>query len=434
MRKIHRSPARGLLVGAAIALTVALAGCTTTTASTNDPDPDAQLLVWTDSSRQAGFEQYVKEHPDANVKIETYDTATLLSKIQLFNKTGKGWPDVVFDPTPNEVASLADSSFDYAASLDDLVSQDVKDGFGASLDGCTIDGKLVCLKNDLAQSVLWYDKTLMDEFGYEVPTTWDDYAALGEKVAAEHPGYIIGTAGFKFAYYDFFWSSGCPTQSVTDASTVNIDTADPRCTRVADLLDPLLKSGVVSRSGPFDADVAALGKDLKILMMPGASWYGDFVFKPEASYALPEGRLAAAAYPKWEGEDENWSGATGGGIYVASKHSKNLKGAAAIAEWMATNVDYQKASPTYPAFGPAADVWVADHATDSFYAEDPTPALKAQAALINPAVNNTVYGIEDAFTATVVASVRGGGTIAAGLPDLQTQLSQLAQAAGYAVK
>jgi hypothetical protein len=35
--------------------------------------------------------------------------------------------------------------------------------------------------------------------------------------------------------------------------------------------------------------------------------------------------------------------------------------------------------------------------------------------------------------ATVVASIKGGGDIATALPDLQTQLSGLAQAAGYEV-
>jgi multiple sugar transport system substrate-binding protein len=252
-------------------------------------------------------------------------------------------------------------------------------------------------------------------------------------VAKEHPGYIIGTAGFKFVYYDFFWSSGCPLQNVTAPQTVHIDTKDSKCTRVADLLDPLIESGVVSRGGPFDPDVVKLGKEQKILMLPGASWYGDFVFKPESSYALPAGRLAAAPYPKWDGEDKAWSGATGGGIYVVSKHSKNKKGAAAVAQWMATSPDFQTSAPTYPAYGPAADAWGAKHATDPFYAADPIPALKAQAALINPLAANTAYGVEDAINGTVVAKVKSNGKIADGLPDLQTQLVQLAQSVGYAV-
>ncbi|PRY52876.1 multiple sugar transport system substrate-binding protein [Knoellia remsis] len=416
--------------GLALALTACSGGASTGAAA---DDPNAPLLVWTDSTRQPAFEAYQKANPDVKMKIETYDSAALLTKIQLFNRTGKGWPDVLFDAVPNEVASLSSKLFDYAQPLNDLVPADVQKNFGTANAGCTIDGQLYCLKNDLAQSVLWYDKTLMGEFGYEVPKTWDEYAALGQKVAAEHPGYIIGTAGFKFVYYDFFWSSGCPLQTVTGPQQVKIDTKDPKCTRVTNLLDPLIEKGVVSRSGPFDADVVKLGKEKKILMMPGASWYGDFVFKPESSYALPQGRLAAAPYPTWSGESKAWSGATGGGIFLVSKHSKNKKGAAAIAQWMATDPGVQAEAPTYPAYGPAAEAWAAKRADDPFYAENPIPALKAQADLINPAESNTAYGVEDAITGTVVAKVRAGGTLADGMEDLQAQLTQLAQSVGYAV-
>lgn len=434
--RAHPTSKRSRLALAAVAAATAaliLSSCAGTPQGASD-DGDGELLVWTDATRQPGFEEYQKQHPDVKLKIETYDPATLLSKIQLFNQTGEGWPDVIFDAVPNEIASLANPTFDFAQPLDDLVPKDVQDGFGTSNDGCTIDGKLYCLKNDLAQSVLWYDKTLMEEFGYEVPTTWDEYAELGERVAAEHPGYIIGTAGFSFVYYDFFWSSGCPIQTVTESQTVQINTEDDRCTRVADLLDPLLDAGVVARSGPFDADVTELGKQGKILMMPGASWYGDFVFKPEASYALPEGRLAAATYPTWEGEDKAWSGATGGGVFVVSKHSDDQQAAADVAQWMTTDVDYQSAAATYPAYGPAAEKWNAAKATDPFYAEDPTPALVAQAQLINPAESNTAYSVEEAFTSTVVSAVRGGDSIASALPALQTQLTQLAQSVGYIVE
>jgi ABC-type glycerol-3-phosphate transport system substrate-binding protein len=397
-------------------------------------DPNATLLVWTDATRQGGFEQFQKSHPGVKMKIETYDPTSLLTKIQLFNRTGKGWPDVVFDGQPNDVASLSSKLFDFTEPLNDLVPKDVQLNFGTANAGCTIDGKLYCLKNDLAQSVLWYNKSLMDKFGYTVPTTWQEYGALGQTVAKEHPGYIIGTAGFGYVYYDFLWSSGCPLQNVVGADTVHINTKDPKCTRVTDVLDPLLAAGAVSRGGPFDPDTIKLGKQQKILMMPGASWYGDFVFKPAASYGTPNGQLAAAAYPRWDGEDKAYSGATGGGIYLVSKHSKNTKGAAAIAEWMATSNDFQVSAPTFPAYLPAAKAWGDKHATDPFYATNPIPVLQGQADLINPATSTTRYAVDDAINGTLVAKVRAGGKLADGMDALQAQLTQLAQTVGYVVQ
>ena len=62
-----------------------------------------------------------------------------------------------------------------------------------ALDPCTVNGKVYCLRNDLAQNVLWFNKTLMDQFGYTVP---DDVGGLPdaqrEGGARDHPGYIIG--------------------------------------------------------------------------------------------------------------------------------------------------------------------------------------------------------------------------------------------------
>ncbi|MDQ0634175.1 ABC-type glycerol-3-phosphate transport system substrate-binding protein [Arthrobacter pascens] len=427
---------KGASIAALLATAVlALSACSGGGASQAAPsdDPNATLLVWTDSTRQAGFEAFQKANPNVKMKIETVDGSALLTKIQLFNRTGSGWPDVVFSQNPDDATSLSSSQYNYMASLDSLVSQDVQKGFGNANQGCTQGGKLMCLKNDLAQDVLWYNKPLMEKFGYKLPTTWDEYQALGKKVAAEHPGYIIGAAGDTNVYYDYFWSSGCPLQTVVSDTEVKINTKDPKCTRVADMLDPLLANGSVAKASPFDPSVAALGKDQKVLMMPGASWFGDFVFKPAASFGSPEGVIAAAPIPAWSGEPTNYSGAQGGGIYMVSSHSKNTAGAVKIALWMATSNDYQTTAPTYPAYGPAATAWAARLASDKFYAENPFPVLQAAAGKINPAESPTRYGMAPALSATVTAAIKSGKTIASSLEDLQTQLAGVAQTTGYAV-
>jgi ABC-type glycerol-3-phosphate transport system substrate-binding protein len=427
------APRRRLMVGVLAASVMAVAACSSSGGATSKADPNATLLIWTDATRQPGFEQFSKAHPDVKMKIETYDGSSLLTKIQLFNRTGKGWPDVIFDGQPNNVAALSSPLFNYTQPLDELIPEQVKQGYGTANATCTLAGKTVCLKNDLAQTVLWYDTKLMSEFGYQVPTTWAEYTKLGLRIAEEHPGYIVGTAGSEFATYDYFQSSGCPLQTVTGPQAVHIDTKDPKCTRVAAALDPLIKAGVVTRGGPFDPETAKLGQQKKVLMMPGASWFGDFLFKPASSFGTPKGRIAAAAYPTWEGEPKNYSGAAGGGVYMVSRHSANTKQAAAIAQWMATDLGYQKSAPTYPAYGLAAKAWGEAKSTDAFYAIDPFPVLQKQASLINPVVAPISFDVPLTVTNTVAAKIRSGGTLRDGLADLQTQLASLAQSVGYAV-
>lgn len=396
-------------------------------------DPNATVLVWTDSTRQDAFKAFQKANPDVKLKVEVIDATAILTKIQLANRVGKGWPDVIFDSVPNDVAALSSPLFNYALPLDDLVPKDVQDDFSTGLKGCKIDGKLYCLQNDVAQSVLWYNKTQLDRFGYKVPTTWSEYKALGEKVAKEHPGYILGAAGGGNVWYDYLWSSGCPLATVKSSTQVQINAEDTKCTRVADTLDPMLANGSVSRLSPFDPEMNKLAKAGKLLMQPAASWFGEFVIKAEKGYNVAPGQFAAAPMPSWDGESINYSGAQGGGIYVVSAHAKNKTGAVAVAQWVATNDAYQAAAPTYPAYGPAAKAWLAKVSTDKFYAKDPSAVLTEAASKINPAVGPTRYSIDGAVTSTVVAAITSGKSIASALPGLQTQLAGLAASSGYEV-
>ena len=91
--------------------------------------------------------------------------------MQLFDRAGSGWPDVVFSSQNND-ASWASQKSDgkqaFAAALNKgLVPGDVlASSPKGSLNPCTVDGTVYCLRNDLAQAVLWYNKSLMDQFGY----------------------------------------------------------------------------------------------------------------------------------------------------------------------------------------------------------------------------------------------------------------------------
>jgi ABC-type glycerol-3-phosphate transport system substrate-binding protein len=435
-----RTARRGLLAALVIGMAPTLAACGSSgTAASSQAtgfthDRATTLVVWTDSIRLGGFQTEQKKHPEVKMRIQVYDPSTLLSKIQLANRTGKGWPDVVYDSVPGDVASLASSTFgDFAQDLTNLVPKNIQRGFGGTDDACIVDGKLSCLRQSIAQDVIWYNKPLMQKFGYKIPTTWAQYEQLGEQVASQHPGYIIGTAGYQTVWDDYMFASGCPLAEVTSPNHVTINALDPRCTRVTDMLDALIADGSVSRDSQFDPSVVKLGQEQKILMMPAASWYGDFVFEPANSYNTPNGVLAAAAMPKWDGQSQAWSGAQGGGIYLVSRHSKDVVDAAALAQWVSTDPDVLKGAPTYPGYLPAATVWGQHLATSGFYAVNPFPVIQAQATLINSVNQPVRYSVDQVVTQTLIQSVRSGGTLKQALPQLQSQLVNLARAAGYQV-
>ena len=399
---------------------------------------DAPITVWVDSTREAAVKLYKEKHPDvaSKIKIEIADRATLPAKVLLFNNTGSGWPDVVF-AEPELVGQVADSSRNFPADLTPYVAKDVLDKFAPGANApCTFDGKLFCLRNDLAQVVVWYNKPLMDKFGYKVPTTWEEYTALGEQVAKDHPGYVIGAFGDPQAINTYYWAGQCPIGQLQDANTTKINLTDPKCVRVTQMVDKLIANGSISKLGPFDPAFAKLANTDKILMLPAASWYGEYVFggKPDSTYYKEaKGQLGVAAPLKWQADDKAYTGAQGGAAWTMSRHTQNPKLAADLIVWLTTANDYQGTAPTLPAFLPAQETWSKTVSSNKVYATDPFPVLKASSSLIDPLWANVRFDRATLFNTVVIGAVTKGQTVESVLPDYQKQLSALAEAAGYKV-
>ncbi|MGW0823489.1 ABC transporter substrate-binding protein [Streptomyces sp. NPDC002845] len=397
----------------------------------------SEITVWADATRVPGVEAYQKAHPDVKIKIVTYSgnangATDLQTKIRLFDRTGSGWPDVAFTANVNDASWASQGKTPYAAPLNqDLIPESTLSGFAdGALDPCTFNGNTYCLRNDLAQNVLWYNKKLMDKFGYSVPTTWEEYQALGEKVAEEHPGHLVGTAGDAWAPEVYFWASQCPASTATDAKKVKVDLRDPKCTRMAELLDTLIAKSSVSKDTVFSAGFIK-NQASKVLMLPGPSWYGQVLFN--STFKIPKGQIAAAAPLKFEGDTKNYTGNVGGGLWFTSSHSKNLKAATDLVTWMTTSNAYQGTAGTYPAYKKAAVTWLANQKQTGYFAEDVSPVFQEAAELIWPGWSATQYSQEAIYSSTVVPALNSGKTLTDTLDPWQTAITNKAESLGYTV-
>lgn len=403
-------------------------------------DENAPITVWVDTTRLAGAELYKTLHPDVAdlVNIEVVDRGQFPAKVLLFNNTGSGWPDVVFaEPFPL-VAQVSDVAHHYPLDLKDWVPQEIIDGFApGALEPCTFEGHLYCLRNDLAQVVLWYDAKLMQQYGYEVPTTWEEYQALGAQVAQDHPGTIVGTCGDDQCYSSYFWGSRCPIGEVRSAAEVYINTSDPRCLRAAEMLDTMIANKSVATLSPFDPAFVELAKAGKLLMLPAASWYGEYIFggKPDSLYyQTAEGQLGVALPLKWADDDAIYTGAQGGSAWTVSNHTLNPTLAVDVAIFMAAGHEYQDTAVTFPAWLPAADVWAGTVAGNPVYAFDPYPILKEAAGyMTTQGLGNIRYDWQTPWSTDIVGAVLGGETIVSALPTVQATYTGLAESQGYMV-
>jgi multiple sugar transport system substrate-binding protein len=403
-------------------------------------DPNAPVVVWIDSVREPAIEAWKAAHPDKAdlVTVEVVDILQIPAKTALANQVGSGWPDVTFNGA-NLIAMTATERNDWALDLRPYVAQDVLDQFEEFvLAECVRpDGSLICLSNDVAQSVTYYNKPLMDEFGYEVPTTWEELADLGERVAAEHPGYLIGAFGDALSLDMYFWTARCATGRLLDADTVYINVLAPECVRAAQWVDQMQALGVVAKVGTFDPTFIEAANQDKILILTAPSWFGEFVFggkEDSVYYTQANGQLGVALPPKWEADDQPYFGGQGGAAWAVSKHAANPALAIELATWLATANEYQvDLAPTYPAFKPAAAEWVTRIVENPLYANDPGPVYVEAAGFQDPEFGIVTYDTASIFATTVIGALNEGRTVESSLQAFQDALVQAAGVEGYEV-
>ncbi|MBK3576374.1 extracellular solute-binding protein [Streptomyces sp. MBT65] len=454
-----RSPRTGrrhsLLRAAAVTLSLAtaaaLAGCAsadTTTPSSSGTSAfkpaaqkaGSQITVWADSTRLPSVQAYQKSHPDVKMKIVTYDggadgSTYLQSKVQLFDRTGSGWPDVVFG-TPTDVTWASEATKPgaqpFAAPLDEkLVPQATLDGFAkGSLTPCQFNGHTYCMRNDIAQVLLWYNKSLMDKWGYQVPATWQEYEALGKKVAKEHPGYLVGSAGDTNSHESYFWSGQCPAFDLVKPDTLRTDLADPKCTRMATLLDNLISAKAIATQGFFSQGFAK-DSGSKVLMAYGPSWYGQYLFK--AGFKTPAKQIAAAPPLTWQGESTAATGNVGGGVWMVSSHSANLKASSDLVTWLTTSDANQATAPTYPAYTQAAKAWLANPANKDYFANDVSGPFEQAANEVWTGWSNTRFSDSTAWSSVVLPALTAGKSLTETLPAWQQEIAGEAKTQGYKV-
>ncbi|MFD8725861.1 ABC transporter substrate-binding protein [Streptomyces sp. NPDC059629] len=429
----------GCAAGAALTLTACsgggAAGTTNKDGFAQAPQKDGALTVWVDATRVAAAKLYRQQHPGVKMDIVTYDgdangSNYLQTKVQLFNRTGKGWPDVVFSSQNNETTWAVDQNF--AAPLNKgLIPESTLGQFakGAN-DVCTVGGTVYCLRNDLSQAVLWYNAPLLKKFGYTVPTTWEEFQKLGEKVAKEHPGYLVGDAGDSFAPEIYLWASKCGANHITGPKSVSVNTSSEACTKMAKLMDVLIKNKSMSTSGVFSTDFGK-NKANKVLLMPGPAWYGGAVF--EGTFKTPAKQIGAAPIPQWQGDTSPSTGNVGGGTWLLSQHSTHIKAATDFLKWVTTDNAYQgEKAPGFPAYAPAAATWLKGQDASGYFATD-LSALKDASSQVWPGWGSGQFSQEAIWAATVKPGLTQGKSVVSMLPAWQDSIVKYAKADGYKV-
>ena len=397
------------------------------------------ITVWVDAVRQPAVEAFVAAHPEVKINMVLYDASSgasgsLQTKIGLADQADEGWPDVVFSTQQNDAAWAAkeiNGVQPFAMVLNDgFFEQSWLDGFTpGALDPVTVDGNVYGLRNDLAPVLFWYNKALLDQFGYEPPKTWEDYQALGDKLAADHAGYFLGAVGDGFeGPYIYYWSGEAPIFQVK-GDTFSSDVNDPNSKKVTALLDHMLANGTITQDSLFGASFVAKADHL--VAIPGPAWYAGALFQNDASVNAKPGTWAAAPPLYWPNGDKV-TGNVGGGVWYVSSHTTNPDAVKTFLKFIITN---EKTAGTggLPAYKAAADKWLDAQASSGFYAGDFKTAMSTAAASVWSGWGFPKVSPETSWSKIIVPGLAAGKTISDLSADWEQEMKNEAQVEGYDV-
>jgi len=404
------------------------------------------ITVWVDSVRKPEADAYKAAHPSVCTTIETWDgdsngATEGQTDVEKWNQAGSGWPNVMFSEQVNDPIWMAKAPWNYAANLKGLLKSSVlKNWSKTSLAQCTVGGKLICLQDNLAPEVLWVNTHLMKKFGYKVPKTWQQWAAIGKDVAKHHKGYIIGTLGDSYGGWLYYWANRCPLEHFVKGGDLLINPNDAQCSEMTKLLQPLVSDGSVVDSSVFDTDFPKTwGKKDKVLMLPGADWYALSILQD--TIGIPSGQITAKDPLAWGNSSKVTDGQIGGGPWIVSRHDKGaqLKLDASFVVWETTAfnplpLSNPNSRPGLPADSKIAKPWLASLNKDKYFSAPPGPAILKAVGEVWSGWSIVTYSDQPYWSTDVKGGLAQHKSLSSSFSAYAHDLVNAAQAAGYTVK
>ena len=286
-----------------------------------------------------GWEEVVKVFEKKNdVKVELTLEKNISETLRPVLTSGKNVPDLVYLSIGAE-GKLTDTmaSEKQIADISDVLEMDVpgeevmvKDkilpGFSEALTSSPYgDGKMYLAPINYAPCGLFYNAGLFEQKGWEVPTTWDEMWALGDKAKAE--GIYLFTYPTT-GYFDAFFSALLNVTAGPDAYTklMNYDTKTWESKEVREAFDIVGKLATYTEPNTVaNANKDSFAKnqqlilDNKALFVPNGTWLpGEMADAPRADGF----KWGFTALPKLNANTDSYSTAFVEQVYIP-KDAKN---------------------------------------------------------------------------------------------------------------
>lgn len=325
--------------GVAVVTAAALTGCAGAGAAeescTNEiVNPDAtQVSVW---AWYPAFEDVVdlfnENHDDVQICWTNAGQGNdEYTKFSTAIESGSGAPDVIM------LEAEVLSSFAIRDSLVDLSEYGAADVQGDYTEGAWKDvssgDAVYAIPVDGGPMGMLYRQDILDQYGIEAPTTWDEFAAAAQKLKDEGaPGVLANFPpnGRAFTQALFAQAGSVPfTYDSASPQEIGIDVADQGSKDVLAFWQDLADKGLVAVDEAFTADYNTKLVDGSYAIYVAAAWGPGYLQGLEGSDEGAEWR--AAPVPQWDVDNPvqiNWGGST----FAVTSQADDKEAAAIVAK------------------------------------------------------------------------------------------------------
>lgn len=271
------------------------------------------LKFWTFEYAEAVdpfFDQYVEEWNathDLKVERQEFPWAQYTGEILTTGIATGNAPDVFFI-SPGDWRRYAESGL--ALPLQDYIPDYLKeDILPASWDAVTLNDNVYSLPFEMEPVVLWYNKTMLEEAGVAVPTTWDELLSAAQTLTTpDRYGILIPTNPDyyeNFVFYPFLWMAGGDVMN-PDFTEAAINS--PEAAQALDLWGTLVKEGYAAPNSTGNDPVDERFPTEQAAMFVSGYWvygwikdnYPDFLQHLDvAPIPAPAGKDLRTVYGGW---------------------------------------------------------------------------------------------------------------------------------------
>lgn len=402
----HASPRRTALRGsaAAVAALAALSLVACSTAPSHEPVPagdgelKGEVTFWhsfTQGPRaeymERMAEEFEAEHPDVDIKIETFSWGEFQTKWTTGLAAGQV-PDLS-TALPNQVVNMIDVGA--LAPLDDVIDEIGRDRFAeAALREGTADGVSHSIPIYSHAQVMWYRADLLEAAGLDVPETWDELkeAAVALTTGPDQYGLSVpmGTNDLMGARFLNFYLQSAGESLLDEDGRANLtsEAAIDGIEYWVDMYDKTSPEGSVNYNVLDQATLFYQGKTA-FDFNSGFQISGVVGTSPQL-----EDSIKAAPLPRLEADDDLYGGETSNIATVVWEKSDVQEEAKAFLEFLFQDEDYIQFLHSVPGGMLPA---LSDIAEKPEYLDDETLTRHADSiAVVSEAVPmGTAIGMDD---------------------------------------